>query len=365
VNLLGEHLDYNGGLVLPAAIDRKLILAADPLPAPEIHLHALDLDEKVSFNLSDLDARVDQSGSKLPDWALYPAGMAWALLQAGFKVTGLRGAYTSNIPIGSGLSSSAAVEMAFAVAWQTFGCWQAAPMALAEAGQKAENEYLHVQSGLMDQFACAHGIAGYALLFDTATKEWKPLPLPRGTTLVIADSGTRRSLAGSEYNERRQACEEALKLLKPHFPGIQYLAGISPQDFAGVAHLLPEVIARRARHVVEENERVRQAAILLQRGDAAGFGQLMLAGHASLRDLYEVSTPELDALVEIARSLEGCLGARLTGAGFGGCTVNLVLEQHAAAFMEALRLEYHQQTGRAAEVFQCRASRGARVERVF
>ncbi len=365
VNLLGEHVDYNGGPVLPVAIDRVVILAADPLPKPEVHLHAIDLDEKVSFNLSDLDARVDQNGSPLPGWALYPAGVAWALMQAGFRVGGLRGAYASTIPIAAGLSSSAAVELAFAVAWQTFGCWQAPPMALALAGQKAENEYCQIQTGLMDQFACAHGLAGYALFFNTATKEWRPVPMPRGTTLVIANSGLRRSLASSAYNDRRRSCEEAFALLEPQFPGIKYLADISPQDFSSAIHLLPQETARRARHVVEECERVRQGVRLLERGDGAGFGQLMFAGHASLRDLYEVSVPELDTLVELASGLEGCLGARLTGAGFGGCTINLVVEREAPAFMEALGQGYRQRTGQDAQIFQCRASRGARVERVF
>jgi galactokinase len=365
VNLLGEHVDYNGGPVLPVAIDRAVNLAADPTPASEVHLHAIDLNEQVAFRLSDLDARVDRDGVPLPAWALYPAGIAWALREAGFTLGGLRGSFTSSIPIGAGLSSSAAVEMAFAVAWQAFGGWQASPMTLAMAGKKAENEYCGVQSGLMDQFACAHGIAGHALYLDTAALTWRPVPLPRSTSLVIADSGVRRNLASSAYNDRRASCEEALQILKQHLPGITHLADVSPQDFDSLANLLPEVTARRARHIVEECERVRQAVRLLEVGDGDGFGRLMLAGHASLRDLYEVSILELDALVEIASALEGCLGARLTGAGFGGCTINLVDAHAVPAFIEGLREGYRQHTGKEAQVFQCRASRGAHVERVF
>lgn len=365
VNLLGEHVDYNGGPVLPAAIDRTVILAADPLPLPQIHLHAVDLDGKVIINLADLEQKVDADGSPLPDWALYPAGVAWALQQAGFTVGGLRGVYTSTIPIGSGLSSSAAVELAFCIAWQAFGGWQAAPMALAQASRRAENDYVGVQCGLMDQFACMHGLAGYVLYFNTATLQWKPVALPAGTSLVIADSGIRRSLADTGYNERRTACQEAVDILRTAFPDLKALAELTPQDFASRAHLLPEITGMRARHVVEECQRVRQGFSSLQNGDTAAFGKLMFASHESLRDLYKVSTPELDALVEAAAGLEGCLGAHLTGAGFGGCTVNLVQDGFAQDFMPALQAEYQRRTGRTAKVFQCRPSRGARVERVF
>jgi galactokinase len=364
VNLLGEHIDYNDGIVLPAAIDRAVQVAARPLPGDEVRLFACDLRQQVSFSLSALDQRVDLAGKSLPAWALYPAGVAWSLRQNGLPVSGLEAAYTSNIPIGAGLSSSAAVEVAFAFLWQALGGWQATPMRLAQFCQQTENGYIGLHSGLMDQFASAHGVEGHALAFDTRSLAWQALALPRRSVLVIADSKVRRSLADSAYNDRRDACEQAVALLRPHLPGLVALRDIPPARFDALAGLLPEVVRRRARHVVEECARVEQALVCLQAGDAAGFGRLMNAGHASLRDLYEVSCPELDALVQAAQSLPGCWGARLTGAGFGGCTVNLVDEAQAGPFIAGLKEAYTRATTRQAEVFVCRASRGAHVEQV-
>lgn len=364
VNLLGEHVDYNEGPVLPAAIDRAVHLAARPAPGNLVTLYALDLKQKVSFRLEDLEKKVDSQGNALPSWARYPAGMAWALHEAGYPVSGMQGAYTSNIPIGSGLSSSAAVEMAFAVAWQALGGWEADKMTLARLGQKAENIYLGVNSGLMDQFASAHGVAGHALYFDTRDLHWEALPLPAGTALVIADSGVRRSLKNSAYNERRASCEQAVELLRQYLPDIHSLRDVSPTEFAAYSEYLPEVARKRAEHVVKEIARVESAVTALRMGKTRSFGALMYAGHASLRDLYEVSIPELDMLVEIARNLPGCLGARLTGAGFGGCTVNLVEGTHAEEFISGLKTRYLEQAGRAAQVYQCYASAGASVKTI-
>src|SRR3990172_6760939 len=203
VNLLGEHVDYNAGPVLPAAIDRDVRIAVAANPDGTARLHALDLDQQVSFRLQSLERKTDLAGKPLPGWALYPAGVAWALQQAGLETTGLDAVYTSDVPIASGLSSSAAVEVAFAVAWQALGGWQVDRMALARLCQRAENEFVGVSSGLMDQFASAHGVEGHALYFDTRSLEWEPIPMPPGTALVVADSGVRRSLTTSAYNERR------------------------------------------------------------------------------------------------------------------------------------------------------------------
>jgi galactokinase len=361
VNLLGEHVDYNDGPVLPAAIDRSVRLAAAPAKGELVSLYAADLGKKVAFRLEDLDAKLDAQGKPLPAWALYPAGVAWALGEAGYTLSGFQALYTSDIPIGSGLSSSAAVEVAFAITWQALGGWEADRMTLARMCQRAENEYVGVASGLMDQFACAHGVAGHALYFDTRSLEWEALPLPPGTALVVADSGMRRSLATSAYNERRAACEQAVKLLLRHKPDIRSLRDVTPAEFAAYAEFLPETVRRRAEHVIKEIARVGSATTALRRGEAAHFGALMFAGHASLRDLYEVSIPELDALVEIARGLPGCYGARLTGAGFGGCTVNLVAEAESAGFIHGLQEAYRLRTGRQAQVYLCQASAGADV----
>jgi galactokinase len=364
VNLLGEHIDYNDGIVLPVAIDRTVQVEARPLPGDVVRLQAVDLGAAAAFSLAALDQKVDLEGKPLPSWALYPAGVAWALRQNGFRVSGLEAAYTSNVPIGAGLSSSAAVEVAFAVLWQALGGWPASRMRLAQMCQQTENSYIGLHSGLMDQFASANGVEGQALAFDTRSLAWEAVPLPAHTLIVIADSKVRRSLATSAYNDRRAACEQALALLQPHLPGIRALRDVSPAEFERLADRLPELVARRARHVVQECARVAEALACLKAGDGVGFGLLMNAGHVSLRDLYEVSCPELDRLVEIASSLPGCLGARLTGAGFGGCTVNLVKENQAAAFVADLRETYIRSTGRQAEVYLCRASQGATVNHV-
>ena len=361
VNLLGEHVDYNDGPVLPVAIDRAVSLKFRLREGSQVHLKAVDLKAETCFDLHSLTKRIDIHGKPLPGWAIYPAGVAWALQQHGLEVYGLEGTYTSDIPIGAGLSSSAAVEVAFATAWQALGGWKIDRMRLAQDCQQAEVQYVGVNSGLMDQFASAHGVAGHALYLDTRSLEWRPIPLPSQTAIVIADSGVRRSLTGSAYNERHAACQQALTLLRQALPEIRALRDVNPAQFDTYAHLLPEVICKRARHVIEECDRVDQAILLLEKGKIQAFGQLMFAGHASLRDLYEVSCPELDQLVEIARTLPGCLGARLTGAGFGGCTVNLVEEDYAQAFVIKLKERYRQKAGRRAHVYLCKASQGAHL----
>ena len=364
VNLLGEHVDYNDGIVLPMSLEQEVKLAAAPGMAGITVLFALDLDEQVSFRLADVDARLDTDGRPLPGWALYPAGVAWALRQAGLELASLSVAYTSDIPIGAGLSSSAAVEVGFAVLWQAAGGWRIDPLELARLCQRAENEYVGVACGLMDQFASACGVEGHTLYFDTRSLAWRAVPLPAGYAIVIADSGVRRSLSSSAYNERRASCEKAVEILKQHLPHISALRDISPIEFAAYRDFLPAVIRRRAEHVVKEIARVETAASALGRADAQAFGALMFSSHASLRDLYEVSTPELDALVEIARRLPGCLGARLTGAGFGGCTVNLVEEAEVGRFVSELQSKYQAQTGRMAQVYPTQAGRGASAKKV-
>jgi galactokinase len=364
VNLLGEHVDYNDGPVLPAAIDQAVHLAAAPEKEGLITLTALDLDKRVSFRVDDLPNKTDAEGRHLPAWALYPAGVAWSLRDAGFEVCGMQGVYRSDVPIGAGLSSSAAVEMTFAMAWQALGRWEADRMTIARLCQKAENLYVGVNSGLMDQFASAHGKEGHCLFFDTRSLEWHPEPLPPGTSIVVADCGVRRSLANSAYNERRASCEEAVRLLREYLPNIRSLRDVSPVEFAAYSEYLPEGVRKRADHVVHEINRVYSAVTALQREDVQAFGALMYAGHASLRDLYEVSIPELDTLVEIARDQPGCIGARLTGAGFGGCTVNLVEEIKAPPFIQGLKEGYQRRTGREAQVYLCKASDGAFAQRL-
>lgn len=362
VNLLGEHVDYNDGFVLPAALDRATWVVFSPSSSDHAALWAADFQQPASFALEQVRGGPSAWSASSPQWAKYPAGVAWSLLQGGHEVCGLNAAFASDVPRGAGLSSSASVEMAFAVAWQALGSWSFSPMDLALLCQRAENEYVGVQCGLMDQFASACGRAGHALFLDCRSLEWQALPLPADAGIVIADTSVRRSLADSAYNERRQACQEAVRLLSRELPGIVSLRDVSPVDFNRQAASLPATVARRARHVVEEIARTRLAVGLLTAGDIAGFGLLMNECHASLRDLYEVSCPELDAMVAIAQSLDGCYGARLTGAGFGGCTVNLVRKEKVAEFSRALSFRYQRETGKVAQVYITSACEGAGLE---
>jgi galactokinase len=359
VNLLGEHVDYNDGFVLPAAIDRATYIAFSPASTNRTTLVAVYFREEAQFTLWTLPAKTQPDGSALPEWALDPAGVAWAVGQAGLSAPALQAAFSSDIPRGSGLSSSASIEMAFGVAWSTLGGWSLPPMQLAQLGQKAENRYVGVNCGIMDQFASACGEQERLLLLDCRSLEYRSLPLPESTVFVVADTTVRRKLSSGGYNDRREACEEAVRYLSRDLPGISALRDVTVKSFNRLGHHLPGSVEKRARHVVEEIERTRQAIPYLEQGMIREFGLLMNACHISLRDLYEVSTPELDTMVQIAQSLPGCLGARLTGGGFGGCTVNLVTSDEAEAFALALGPEYECKTGLHPEIYICQASQGA------
>lgn len=361
VNLLGEHVDYCNGPVLPVAIDRSMKVDFSARDDPLVEIVALDIKEQVCFSLANLAAKIDCQGNPLPAWAKYPAGVAHVLQQHGLPLAGMRAQFTSDIPIGAGLSSSAALEVAFALVFQTLAGWEVDRMTLAQYCQEAEQLYVGMNSGLMDQFASAHGKENHVLYFRIHTMQWEAVPLPADVAIVIADSKMPHSLTDSAYNRRRSATEEALRLLKPALPKIEALVDVSPAQFEAHKHLLPPQIAQRAQHVIYECDRVDKAITAIKTGDIQQFGQLMYATHASLRDLYEVSTPELDLLVEIASSLPGIYGARLTGAGFGGCTVNMVEASQAEAFAQELRAKYAALTPYAANVFISKASRGAHV----
>jgi len=361
VNLLGEHVDYNDGFVLPIAIDRATWLAFSRSDTDQTTLRAVDLSEEISFSSATLSAKTDATGKPLPTWALYPAGVMWALKEAGLAIPALSGVYTSDVPQGSGLSSSAAVEMAFVLAWQTLGGWNLPPMERALLGKKAENKYVGVNSGIMDQFASACGEQDRLLHLDCRSLEWQTLPLPSDIAIIVADTKMRRALTSGEYNRRRADCEEAVRILREELPGITSLRDVDLETFNRLASRLPERVEKRARHVVEEIERSVHAIPLLEQGDMVEFGKLLNQCHASLRDLYEVSIPELDTMVSVAQSLPGCYGARLTGAGFGGCTVNVVAREQADAFSSALAAGYEDKTGFPPEIYICSASRGAEL----
>ncbi len=359
VNLLGEHVDYNDGLVLPAAIDRATLVVFSPAQGDESRLYAADFAEEAAFTLAGLPAKTQTDASPLPDWALYPAGVMWALHAEGLNIPALHAVFASDVPRGSGLSSSASVEMAFVSAWQTLAGWNLPPMRRALLGQKAENEYVGVNCGIMDQFASACGVQDHLLLLDCRSLDWQEVALPPDLAIVVADTTVRRKLTSGEYNLRRAACEQAVQILSAPLLGIRALRDVTPQAFNQHAHLLPPEVEKRARHVVEEIDRTAKAVESLRQGDLPAFGEAMNACHASLRDLYEVSCPELDVMTRIAQSLPGCYGARLTGAGFGGCTVNLVKREQAQAFAQALAAGYQSETGLSPEIYTCQTSNGA------
>ncbi len=359
VNLLGEHVDYNGGFVLPAAIDRATYVAFSASGSDETTVEAFDFGEAASFSPASLATKTQPDGAALPGWARYPAGVAWSLSEHGEAVPGMHALFASDVPRGAGLSSSASVELAFAVAWMSAGGWSLPAMELALLCQRAENEYVGVRCGIMDQFASACGQKDRLLLLDCRSLEYRALPLPDGVDIVIADTTVRHAHASGEYNARRGACEEAVRLLEQDLPGIQSLRDVSLSDFNRLAPTLPPLIQKRARHVVEEIDRTLRAVGLLEQGDLRGFGLAMNACHASLRDLYQVSCPEADTMASIAQALPGCYGARLTGGGFGGCTVNLVERAQSGPFVESLAAGYEAATRLHPEIYVCTASAGA------
>ncbi len=359
VNLLGEHVDYNDGFVLPAAIDRATVMAFRRSGMKQSTILAADLGDEVTFTPESIREKKTFGGGPLPDWARYPGGVIWSLDSKALDTPPLDAVFASDVPRGAGLSSSASVEMAFGVAWEKLGGWSLPPMQLALLGQKAENKYVGVNCGIMDQFASACGVEDRILVLDCRSLEWTTLGLPADVALVIADTSVRRSLSGSAYNDRRAACETAVEILRSVLPSIKALRDVSVEDFDKYAHLLPDIVEKRARHVVEEIARTKAAIPLLEAGDIAGFGELMNQCHLSLRDLYEVSSPELDAMVEVAWTLPDCYGCRLTGAGFGGCTINLVAKGSADDFAKKLARGYEKKTGLKPEIYICRAAAGA------
>jgi len=361
VNLLGEHVDYNGGAVLPMAINRSVRIEAKVNNKGICRIDAIDLGKSVQFSLDSIELKTDKNGKPLPGWALYPAGVAWVLNNEGYCVKGIHAAFGSSVPVGAGLSSSAAVEVAFAALWQEVGDWKANPLELAILCQLAENQYVGVNCGLMDQFASACGVEGSAVWFDTRSHKSIAVKLPENTVVVVADTGVRRGLVGSAYNERRESCEEALRFFQGVIPGVESLRDVSIGNFNRFSAGLAEIPLKRARYIVHECARMDTSLDVLSRSDAVAFGTLMNECHAGLRDDYEVSCVELDAMAETAWKLAGCYGSRLTGAGFGGCTVSLVERAEVDGFVAGLHAGYQDRTGRNAEVYICEAVRGAKA----
>ena len=352
VNLIGEHTDYNEGLVLPAAIDLEVRIAYLPTDDRRVELVRLETDERDGF---DLDTPRPRAGT----WLDYVAGTAWALAEAGLPLKGLRGVIASTLPANAGLSSSAAIELASAWALLDDAAPTVDPFRLAQLCQRAENGYVGVQSGLMDQFASSCGAAGCAVLLDCRSLEWRPIRLPTEVELVVCHTGSSHHLERSDYNLRRSQCDAAVAALTTLHPAIRSLRDVTPEILTEAADRLDPVAFRRAEHVVGEHARVGATIAALAAGDLAAVGHLFAESHASLRDKFEVSSPELDAMVEIASGVPGVVAARMTGAGFGGCTVNLVRPDAIDALRAAVERDYPARTDLTPMVLPVHAADGA------
>jgi galactokinase len=355
VNLIGEHTDYNEGFVLPMALEMAAHVAAAPREDRLVVAHAVLYGETATFDL-------DVPGEKRRgSWLDYVEGVARTLEARGTRLGGANLVVSSDVPVGAGLSSSAALEVATGLALASVSNAAPGEIELALAGQAAEHEYVGTRVGIMDQLTSALGRAGHALLIDCRSLEATPIPLRFDShDIVVCDSHVSHNLASSEYNLRREQCERGVELFGEWLPGIRSLRDVGVDDFARLEGQLPEPVRRRCRHVVTENARTLAAADALARGDAAAAGALMLRSHESLRVDYEVSCRELDILVDAALGVAGVAGARMTGGGFGGCTVNLVARDAVERFLTTVTSTYERQVGREPTCYVVRAGDGAR-----
>lgn len=370
VNLIGEHTDYNAGYVLPLAVDRVVAFAGRARRDQIVRLWSQHFQAWAEFSLQGLPAAFEQTRETLPHWARYILGVATELRRAGIALTGFEAVLQGDVPVGGGMSSSAALEVASVQAFRLFAHSALTPtatnapltpMQIAQLCQRAEWAASGVRCGLLDQAASCLGQPGQAVLLDCRSLDYRYLPFEAsGVSLVVIDTGVRRALAASAYNERRQQCEEAARLIASAEPGreIVTLRDISWAEFEHHKAALPEMLRRRAGYVIAENARVLEAVARLQRNDLPGVGELLWQTHAGLRDEYEVSCVELDTLVELARSVPGVLGARMMGGGFGGCTVNLVRDEAIEALKHLVEQQYPARTGRQAKLDICRAAGG-------
>lgn len=358
VNLIGEHTDYNGGNVFPVAITLGTYAAVRKRENRHVRLYSENFPEKgiMAFTLDDLTYK------KADDWANYPKGMFHFLKEAGFSIDqGLDMALYGNIPNGAGLSSSASIELLTGVMLRDLFDLSIDTLDLVKLGQKTENQFIGVNSGIMDQFAVGMGQADHALLLDTYTLDYEVVPADFGDyVLAIMNTNKQRKLTGSQYNERRHECEQALKNLQEEL-AIHSLGELDSETFLANAHLLKnEVLVKRARHAVTENERTKKAKIALQKGNLVEFGELLNASHASLQKDYEVTGKELDTLVHTAQQHPGVLGARMTGAGFGGCAIALVKKTAWGDFVQEVTQTYLEKIGYPTEIYQANIDDGAR-----
>jgi galactokinase len=355
VNLIGEHTDYNEGLVFPAAIDFAIWTAIASRSDRTLRAFAGDRHEEVTIDM-------DAPGAGLQThWSDYVRGITAELAQEGHRLAGADLWFAGDIPGNAGLSSSAALEVSIGLALLANSGIRINRLKLALAGQRAEHHFAGTRCGIMDQFVSAHGRAGHALLLDCRSLEYRLLAIPRTLSLIICDTGVRHELATGEYNQRRAQCEEGVRHLKTHLPEIQSLRDVTAEHLQIHGSGLPALIQRRCRHVISENLRVEQFAFALEKSDLPAIRRLMAESHSSLRDDFEVSCPELDLMVQLAENAPGVVGTRMTGGGFGGCTVNLVEGSRVDEFRAHVAARYAATTGVRPRIFVTSAAHGAAI----
>ena len=352
-NLIGEHTDYNDGFVFPAAIDRATWIAIAPRHDRILKIHSEHFNETIEFNIDDT------SPAPRKHWSDYVRGVAIMLQKSGVGLNGADFLIRSDVPLGSGLSSSASLEVATAFALTALANRELHKLEIAKLCQRAENEFVGAHVGIMDQFVSCFGKSHHAIFLDCRSLSHEAVPLPADVRLIVCNTMVKHNIASGAYNDRRGDCDEAVARLENLIPGIRALRDVSPELLYEHARWLPEVLLRRARHVVTENARVLAARQALIDNDLESLGALMKKSHASLRDDYEVSCNELDVMADLANNFPGCFGARMTGGGFGGCTINLVRVDQVEEFAIHMREGYQGATGIAPEIYSCAAAEGA------
>jgi len=360
VNLIGEHTDYNDGFVFPAAIERDVMIAFARRQDRQVRAYALNFNQSSTFTLED----IQQASEARERWSNYLRAMAWVFQQEGLPTTGINAVVQGNVPLGAGLSSSAAMLVASGLLFATASGTNVQPVRMAQLARQAENQFIGARVGIMDQFISALGVRNHALFIDTRALTYEAVPLPAsGVSIVIADTNKKRPEGNltTWYNERVDECAQAVALFQKHLPDVKALRDVSVEQFEKYEAELPTLARKRARHVVTEDARVLESVTALKAGDIARFGTLMNLSHDSLRYDYEVSCAELDALVEAARAVEGVYGARMTGAGFGGCTVSLVADSALGAFQRDVPARYKAATGLDTTIYVTTAAQGAEV----
>jgi galactokinase len=353
VNLIGEHTDYSGGLVMPMAIGFCTWAVVSPRSDHRAVFYSVNYGEETDFEIASLPRE------PRAHWSDYPAGVLWSMLQDGIAIGGFSMTLSGDVPLGAGLSSSASVEVATAMALLANAGVTLPLRKIATLCRRAENEYVGAKSGIMDQFVVAGGVAHRAMLIDCRSLEYELLPLPSQVRVVICNSMVKHQVATGEYGDRRDEVEAGQAVLRQQRPDIELLRDATLVDLEACRDKMTVASFLRCRHIITENGRVTQARAALLRGDVARFGELMVEAHASMRDDFAASCAEIDLLVEIAMRQDGCFGARITGGGFGGCTVNVVSSEKAESFVEIVRREYEERTGIAAQCFVCEPSDGA------